>query len=123
MLDSQEEVRLSFAGPGEIKRREVSWTLKKLDCHLRVQARSGETWCGAGPSREPRRDQEQGGGAGLRKLDLSFASVVSQQQCSAQQLKQQLQSTLVASQWRGLHSLNIVVVLAVVHGLLGLLRV
>ena len=33
-------------GPGEIKRREV-----------------------AGPSREPRRDQEQGGGAGLRKLD------------------------------------------------------
>ena len=46
MLDSQEEVRLSFAGPGEIKRREVSWTLKKLDCHLRVQARSGgETWC------------------------------------------------------------------------------
>ena len=31
-LDSHEEVRLSFAGPGEIKRREVSWTLtKKLD--------------------------------------------------------------------------------------------
>ena len=31
----------SFAGPGEIKRREVSWTLtKKLDFHLRVQARS-----------------------------------------------------------------------------------
>ena len=40
-LDSHEEVRLSFAGPGEIKRREVSWTLtKKLDCLLRVQARS-----------------------------------------------------------------------------------
>ena len=62
-LDSHEEVRLSFAGPGEIKRREVSWTLtkkldtfagpgeikrrevswtltKKLDFHLRVQARS-----------------------------------------------------------------------------------
>ena len=32
MLDTQEEVRLSFAGPGEIKRRYVSWTLtKKLD--------------------------------------------------------------------------------------------
>ena len=40
-LDSHEDVRLSFAGPGEIKRREVSWTLaKKLDFHLRVQARS-----------------------------------------------------------------------------------
>ena len=31
----------SFAGPGEIKRREVSWTLtKKLDFHLRVHVRS-----------------------------------------------------------------------------------
>ena len=46
-------------------------------------------------------DQEQGGGAGLRKLDLSFASVVLQQQfyehcaydCSAPQLKQQLRGT------------------------------
>ena len=37
-LDSHEED--SFAGPGEIKRREVSWTLtKKLDSHLRVEAR------------------------------------------------------------------------------------
>ena len=55
-LDSHEEVRLSLAGPGEIKWREVlldpeersegSWTLtKKLDCHLRVQARSGEGRC------------------------------------------------------------------------------
>ena len=44
-LDSQ-EARLSFAGPGEIKRREVSWTLrKKLDFHLQVQARSrGGQW-------------------------------------------------------------------------------
>ena len=41
----------SFAGPDEIKRREVH---------------------GAGPSREPRRDQEQRGGAGLRKLDLFY---------------------------------------------------
>ena len=39
-LDSHEDVRLSFAGPGEIKRL-VSWILtKKLDFHLRVQARS-----------------------------------------------------------------------------------
>ena len=38
------EIRLSFAGPGEIKRKVG----------------------GAGPSREPMRDQEQGGGAGLR---------------------------------------------------------
>ena len=46
-MDSHEEVRLSLAGPGEIKRREVSWTLtKKLDFHLRVQARSrGWRWC------------------------------------------------------------------------------
>ena len=45
-LDSHEEVRLSFVGPGEIKRREV-------------ELGSAE------PSREPRRGQEQGGGAGL----------------------------------------------------------
>ena len=45
-LDSQ-EARLSFAGPGEIKRREVSWTLrKKLDFYLRVPARSRRgRWC------------------------------------------------------------------------------
>ena len=42
---------------------------------------------------------------------------------SAQQLKHQLRSTLVAAQWRGPHCLNIAVVLAVVHGLLGLLGV
>ena len=34
---------LAHEGPGEIKRREVSWTLtKKLDCHLWVQASSKE---------------------------------------------------------------------------------
>ena len=27
-MDFHKEVRLSFAGPGEIKRKEVSWTLK-----------------------------------------------------------------------------------------------
>jgi len=55
---------------------------------------------------EPRRDQEQGVGAGLRKLDLSFALAVPQKQCyghcpcdcSTWQLKQQLRSTLVAMQ-------------------------
>ena len=52
------EVRLSFVGPGEIKRRDVV-----LD-----------------PQESPPR-REQGGGAGLRKLDLSFASVVPQQLC------------------------------------------
>ena len=59
----------------------------------------------------------------------SFVSVIPQQRsngycpcvCSAHQLKQQLRSTLVAAHWRGpRHCLNIVVVLAVVHGLLGL---
>ena len=40
--------------------------------------------------------------------------------CSAQQLKQQLRSTLFASQWRGPHCLNIVVILPLVHVLLGL---
>ena len=54
----------SFAGPCEIKRREVSWTLtKKLDSF----EGPGETkeGGGAGPSREPRRHHEQGGGAVL----------------------------------------------------------
>ena len=41
--------------------------------------------------------------------------------CSTQQLKQR--STLDASHWRGPHCLNIAVVLTVVHGLLGPLRV
>ena len=109
-LDSHEEVRLSFAGLGEIKKREVV-----LDPQ----------------ERPPRRDQEQGVGAGLRKLDLSFTSFVPQQQCyghclcdcSAQQMKQQLRCILAAMQWRGPHCLKIAVVLAVAHCLLGLLRV
>ena len=48
VLDPHEEVRLPFAGPGEIKEEEGD----------------------AGPSREPRRYQEQGGGAGPRRLDF-----------------------------------------------------
>ena len=52
-LDSHEEVRLSFAGPGEIKRREV-----------RVPQ-----------SRQPRTErQEQGGGAGLQRK-VGFLSI------------------------------------------------
>ena len=62
----------SFVGPGEIKRREVELDCHgELDSHLWVQARSRggrwswtvmESWtviCGS------RRDQEEGGGAGL----------------------------------------------------------
>ena len=90
---THEEVRLLFAGPGEIKTREVV-----LDP-------------------PPRRDHEQGGGAGLRKLDFFCFScsstavlrTLSLWLCTAQQLKQQLRSTLVAAQWRDpRHCLNIV---------------
>ena len=57
--------------PVEIKRREVSWTLTKLDSHLRVQARSEEGG-GAGPQVSPEEIIffKQGGGAGPRKLDF-----------------------------------------------------
>ena len=71
--------------PGEIKRREV-----ELDP-------------------QPRRDHEQGGGAGLRKLDFfrfrlflnSSATDIVLVIAQARQLKQQLRSALVAGQWRG----------------------
>ena len=48
----------------------MSWTpTKKLYLHLRVQARSrGGRWCCT--PREPRRGQERGAGAGLRRLDF-----------------------------------------------------
>ena len=55
--------------PGEIKRREVSWTPTKSWTIICGSRRDQEEGGGAGPSREPRRDQEQGGGAGLRKSD------------------------------------------------------
>ena len=82
--DTTADSRRDQEGGGELDSHE-----KKMDSYLRV-----------------RRDQEEGGGAGLRKLDFSFASVVPQQQCyghcpcdcSAQQLKQQLRNTLVATQ-------------------------
>ena len=57
------------AGPGEIKRREVSWTLTKSWTIICGSGRDQEEGGGARSSREPRRDQEQGGGAGLGKLD------------------------------------------------------
>ena len=51
-LDSHEEVRLSFAGPGEIKRREVVLDPQES------------------PEEIKSREVEQGGGAELRKLDF-----------------------------------------------------
>ena len=74
----------TFVGPGEIKRREVV-----LDPQV-------------SPEEIMSREVELG-----TESWTSFASVVPQQQyyghcpcdCSAQQLKQQLYSTLVATQW------------------------
>ena len=54
------------------------WTLtKKLDFHLRIQARSrGGRWCWTPADADQvsplRRDQEQGGGAGLTEVDFGF---------------------------------------------------
>ena len=56
-----------------------------------------------------RRDHEQGGGAGLRKLDFfrfglflnSSATDIVLVTAQARQLKQQLRSAQVAGQWRG----------------------
>ena len=78
-LDSHEEVKLSFAGPGEIKRREVSWTLmKKSDCHLRVQARSrGGRW--SWTLKRAQKRSRGGRRSWAQKVGLSFASVVPQQ--------------------------------------------
>ena len=97
---------------------------------------------GAGPSIVPRRDHEQGGGAGLSKLDLteSFASSCSlklfinsgakdivfvSDSVRAQQLKQrQLRSAQVTvGQWPGDTALTPAsIVLAAVNGLSGLFR-
>ena len=67
--------------PGEIKRRDVSWTLtKKLDFHLRVKTESrGETWCWTLKRAQKLRAREAE--LGSESSDLSFASVVPQQQC------------------------------------------
>ena len=85
-LESHEESETHFAGPREIKRREMV-----LDPYV-------------SPEEIRSRELEL-----VSKGLTSFASVVTQQQCyghcpydcSAQQLKQQLRSTLVATQWRG----------------------
>ena len=79
----------------------------------RVQVRSkGEG--GAGPSTKPRKDHEQGGGAGLRKLDLFLLQVVTQQRCNGhcpcdsaltQQLKQQLRSCCAKARGHHLNTL------------------
>ena len=76
----------------------------------------------------PRRDHEQGRGAGLRKLDffrfglfLNSAAVqrtLSLSLCKARQLKQQLLGALVAAQWRGDTALTLPLFsVAAVHGL------
>ena len=99
----------TFAGQGEIKRREVSWTLtKKLDIF-------------AGPGENKRREvvldaqvspkeiksrEVELGSESWTTLCFSCCSTavlrtLSLWLCSTQQLKQQLCGTLVATQWRG----------------------
>ena len=75
---------------------------------------------------QPRRDHEQGGGAGLRKLDFfcfrlflnSSATDIAFVTAQARQLKQQLRGALVAGQWRA----DTAIVQAAVHDLSGLFR-
>ena len=124
-LDSHEEVRLSFAGPGEIKKREV--VLDPQESPEEIKSREVVLDPQESPEEIKSREVEQGGGAELRKLDFfcfgcystAVLRTLSLWLCSTQQLKQQLRCTLVASHWRGPHCHNIIV-LAVVHGLLGL---
>ena len=82
---------------------------------------------GAGPSSWPRRDQEQGGGAGLRKLNFFGFSCYSTAVLQKLSLWLLCTTAETAIAWytsccamaRG-HCLNILVALAAVHGLLGL---
>ena len=89
--------------PEEIKSREV-----ELDPQVspeEIKSREVEL------DPQPRRDHEQRGGAGLRKLDFFRFGLFLKQQCNghcpcdsvqARQLTQQLRSSaLVAAQWRG----------------------
>ena len=85
MLDSQEELDYHLRVQARSRGGRWYWILKRAQ----ERSRAGR-WCwtltncwtiicgtrrdkeergGAGPSREPRTDQEQGGGGGLRKLD------------------------------------------------------
>ena len=75
------KLRLSFAGPGEIKRTEVSWTLtKKLDFRLRVQARSrGGRWCWTLKSAQKR--SRAGRWSWALKVGLLLLQLFYQQQC------------------------------------------
>ena len=79
---------------------------------------------------QPRRDHEQGGGAGLRKLDFfrfSCSSTAVQRTLSLRLCPSTAVETAIAqctSRWamaRG-HRLNTSIVLAAVHGLSGLFR-
>ena len=66
--------------PGEIKRREVSWTLtKKLDLYLRVQATSGGRRL-LDPYVSPEEIKSREVQLGSESW-TSFASVVPQRQC------------------------------------------
>ena len=99
----------TFAGPGEIKRREVNWTLKKkLDTSAgpgEIKRREVELDPQVSPEEIMSREVE----LGCESWTSSLLQVVTQQRCNghypcdcpAQQLKQQLRSTLVAVQWRG----------------------
>ena len=109
---------LSFAGPGETKRREVVLDpqvspeeIKRREVVLDPQVSPEEIKRRevvldpqVSPEEIKRREVELGS-----ESWASFASVLTRQQCyghcpcdrSAQQLKQQLRSTLVATQWRG----------------------
>ena len=131
----------AFASPGEIKRREVSWTLtKKLDAFagpgeikrremvLDPQVSPGEIKRRkmvldpqVGPEEIKSREVELGLNVGLllRQLfpnsgatDIGFVILFRTAVGTV--------TTLVAAQWRSGHCLNIFVVLAAVHGVLGL---
>ena len=101
------QLRCSTQSPGEMKRREVSWTLtKNLD-----------TFTGPGEIRrrevvlDPRVSPEEIKSMAVELGSESWTSFASVDKnsggrhcdCSAQQLKQQLRSTLVAMQWLGGH--------------------
>ena len=105
-LDSHEDFRLSFAGLGEIKRREVELDPQESPEEIK--------------SREVELGSESWTSSVSVYYSTSVLRILSLWLCSAQHLKQQLRSTLVATQWRGDTALTFSVVLAAVHGLLGL---
>ena len=117
----------TFAGPGEIKRREVSWTLmKKLDTFAgpgEIKRREVVLDSHVSPEEIMSREVELGSISWI-----SFALVVTQQQCNGHCLCDSAwtafetaatwYTSCYAMSWG--HCLNILVVLAVVHCLLGL---